>query len=284
MDKLKKFNKICQDIKNLKIQGAENVAIAALQAYHLNPTKRAVKKLISLRPTEPCLRNALKFAQLSPKNISKAIAHFHEARDIIARYATRKIKDNMIIFTHCHSSTVMYVLAEAKRQGKKFIVRNTETRPLFQGRITSKELAKLKIPNTHFVDSALRLALKKADLVLLGADAITAEGKVINKIGSELVCLVADRYDVPVYICADSWKFDPATLYGTIEPIEYRSAKEIWKNPPKETIVVNPAFEKIAPELITGIISELGILAPEVFVTQVKKAYPWMFKNEDGVY
>ena len=272
------FNQICKAIKEVKIQGAENVARAALKAYYLNPTKGAVKKLISLRPTEPCLRNALKFAQLDKKNIVNALAHLDESSYLIGEYGSRLIKNHNIVYTHCHSSTVNKVFKRAKDKGKRFLVRNTETRPLFQGRITSQELAKLKIPNSHFVDSAMRLALKKSDLMFLGADAITSEGKVINKIGSELACETAKKYEIPVYVCTNSWKFDPKTIFGFPEIIEKRPKNEVWNNPPKGVNIINPAFEKIDPDLITAIISELGILKPENFLMEVQKKYPWMMK------
>ena len=270
------FNQICKAIKEVKIQGAENVAKAAIKAYYLKPTKESIKKLISLRPTEPCLRNSLKFVQLDKNNISRALLHFEESDYLISEYASKLIENNNIVYTHCHSSTVNKVFKRAKDKGKRFLVRNTETRPLFQGRITSQELAKLKIPNSHFVDSAMRLALKKSDLMFLGADAITSEGKVINKIGSELACETAKKYEIPVYVCTNSWKFDPKTIFGFPEIIEKRPKNEVWNNPPKGVNIINPAFEKIDPDLITAIISELGVLSPANFVDSVKKTYPWM--------
>ncbi|MEW6063419.1 MAG: hypothetical protein AB1571_03585 [Nanoarchaeota archaeon] len=272
------FEQICKAIKEVKIQGAENVAIAAVKAYYLNPTKQAVKKLLSLRPTEPCLRNALKFVELDQKNISHALKHFEEAKERISEFTSRKIENNTIIFTHCHSSTVTRALIEAKKQGKYFEVYNTETRPLLQGRITAIELSKAGIKVTHFVDSSARLALKKSDLFLLGADAVTVEGKVINKIGSEMFTEIANKLEVPLYICTDSWKFDPKTIFGYEEVIEKRPKKEIWPNPPKNVKISNLAFEKIDSSLITCIISELGVYSPETFVQEVKKAYPWMLK------
>ncbi len=272
------FNKICKDIKEVKIQGAENVAIAAVKAYYLNQTKEAVNKLISLRPTEPCLRNALKFVQLDTKNITYALKHFEEAKEKIAKIIFNKIENNTIIFTHCHSSTVSNALIYTHKHGKKFEVYNTETRPLLQGRITATELAKADIKVTHFVDSAARIALKKSDLFLIGADAITVEGKVINKIGSELFAEIAHKLDVPLYVCSDSWKFDPKTIFGYEEIIEKRPEKEVWPNIPKNVKVNNLAFEKIDPSLITGIISELGVYKPEIFVEEIKKAYPWLLK------
>jgi ribose 1,5-bisphosphate isomerase len=206
------------------------------------------------------------------------LEHFEKAPDMIEEIAAHKIKNKMIVFTHCHSSTVRDALIRAKKQGINFEVHNTETRPVFQGRITAKELAKAGIPVTHYVDSAARLALKKSDLMLLGADAITADGKVINKIGSELIGEVADRYDIPIYICTDSWKFDPRTIFGKETEIEERPAKEIWSGAPKKVKIANYAFEKINPDIITGIITELGIYRPAILLEEIKKAYPWMFK------
>lgn len=275
-----KFEKICKDIKSVKIQGAESVARAALKALLLKHDKRAVKKLISLRPTEPCLRNAIKFA-LSFSDIKEgvklALKHFDEAKRKIAEYGSKLIENNMTVFTHCHSTNVVEVLLEAKKQKKRFEVYCTETRPLFQGRITARELAKAKIPVTLVVDSAARIALKRADIAFIGADAITAEGKVINKIGSEMFAEIASRYDVPFYSCTDSWKFDAITAFGYKEPIEKRPSKEVWKKAPKGVKILNLAFERVKPELVTAIVSELGILKPETFLLEVKKTYPFLF-------
>jgi ribose 1,5-bisphosphate isomerase len=296
------FQSIVENIKNLKIQGAENVAKAGIkslqivaqeikhekkvdQIHTLNRTK---KILFKTRPTEPAMRNAVNYVinnieeaddvyEEIAKRVKEVNQHFEFIKTKIAQIAIKKIRNNMIIFTHCHSSTVIEVLRQAKRQGKKFDVHNTETRPKFQGRLTAQELARAGIPVTHYVDSAARLALKKADIMLLGADAVTAEGKVINKIGSELMAEVAEKWDVPLYICTDSWKFDPESVFGYEEEIEKRKPAEIWPTAPKGVKINNFAFEKINPDLITGVISELGIYKPSIFAEEVKRAYPWMF-------
>lgn len=267
------FNQICKAIKEVKIQGAENIAIAALKAYSQKPTKASIKKLISLRPTEPALQNALKFAEIySPK---AALSHFTHSKQKILNYSKKLFKKNTIVYTHCHSSTVTDIIINNKSKIKK--VNCTETRPLFQGRKTAKELTQKNIPTTLYVDSAMRLALKEADIALLGADSILKNKHVINKIGSELVAETAFyNLRTPLYICTDSWKFDPKSLLEKETKIEYRSTKEIWDNPPKKLKILNPAFEKINPKLIKGIISECGILTPEQFVKNVIKTYPWM--------
>ena len=266
------FNQICKAIKEVNIQGAENVAIAALNAYSLKPSKDSIKKLISLRPTEPGLRNALKFAQIY--SVKAALSHFEHAKDKILNYSKDLIKKNSVVYTHCHSSTVIGIIIYNKNKIKS--VNCTETRPLFQGRKTAKELINARIPVTLYVDSAMRLALKDANVTLIGADSILKDGSVINKIGSELVAETSYLYKIPLYVCTDSWKFDTQSLHKRETKIEYRPTKEIWYNPPKNLKILNPAFEKINQKLIKGIISEFGVLKPKDFVNKVIKNYPWM--------
>ena len=261
-----------RDIKSLKIQGAYHIAIAAINAWDKAKNKKvALKKLVSARPTEPMLRNCLNYYLGKNHNVKIFIKKLQADQKKIAKIGAEKIKDGMIVYTHCHSSTVNDILVQAKKDGKKFEVHVTETRPFFQGRLTAKQLSSAKIPVTLFVDSAARLALKKADLMMIGADAITADGCVINKIGSELMAEVANHYHIPVFVCTHSWKFDPMTVFGFEEEIEKRSEREVWKNPPEGVKISNFAFEKVDPKKITGIISELGILKPSVFVEEVKK-------------
>ncbi len=292
------LNKALKKIKSLEIQGAENIAVFSLETIKselkklneerlLDKLKTIIKKLEETRPTEPCMRNSLSYLfynlhggflkkQIKSK-IEFLLKHFEDSKKIISDIGSRKIKSGSVIFTHCHSSAVMSILLKAKKQGKRFEVYNTETRPLFQGRKTAKELAEAGIKVTHFVDSAARIAIKESDLVLLGADAITSEGKVINKIGSELYAEIAKKFDVPLYICSNALKFDYKSFFGFDEEIENRHKKEVWKESPKNVKINNYAFEIIKPELITGIISELGIYSPYVFMDEVKKAYPWIF-------
>ncbi|GAG07633.1 unnamed protein product, partial [marine sediment metagenome] len=152
-----KFSRICRDIRELKIQGAEAVARAALEALQSRSDKKAIETLVGLRPTEPMLRNALRFASTDPKFLAKkALRIFDKAAQDIALMGSGKIGGGMKVFTHCHSSTVMNILKESWKHGVKFEVFCTETRPLFQGRKTAEELADDGIPVTLLVDSAAR--------------------------------------------------------------------------------------------------------------------------------
>lgn len=257
------FEKICNEIKSVKIQGATNVAKAAIRAYSLRPGEKAKKILINLRPTEPALFNALRFLEKEGKK--KVLSHFKESQEIINQEVFKIIKSNSIIYTHCHSTSVVNALIYAKKKGKKFQVFSTETRPLFQGRRTARELAKNKIKVSLFVDSAIHQAVKKSNLVLLGADAILDSG-VMNKIGSQVVAEEARLHKKPVYIVSDSWKFSPKSI-----KIEERNFKEVWENTPKRVKIRNPAFEKINRKYIKKIISELGILNYSDFIRKADK-------------
>ncbi|RLG13516.1 hypothetical protein DRN69_05480 [Candidatus Pacearchaeota archaeon] len=266
MDKKRVFNKIVKDIKNVKIQGARNIAQAALYAYSLMPNKNSKKKLLSARPTEPMLKKVLNLAEKNPyKEIQK---HFDFAQKQINKLVIKLIKKDDIIFTHCHSSTVVNALIYAKKKGKKFQVHNTETRPLFQGRKTAKELRKAGIKVTMFVDAAAAIAIEKenkadkiySDKVFFGADALLKNG-IVNKIGSKIIARIANQEKIPVYIIADSWKFTKSKV-----PIEQRKLNEVWNNAPKGIKIKNPAFEFVPKKYITKIISELGILDYGKFV------------------
>lgn len=261
--KAKRLEKIYSDIKNVKIQGATNIAKAAITAYLMRPDEKNRKKLISLRPTEPTLKNALNHLDIWPKE--KVLSHFSNAQNKINKNVYKIIKNKDIIFTHCHSTNVSKSLVYAKKKGKKFEVYNTETRPLYQGRITARELAKAGIKVTTFVDSAMHEAIKMSDMVLIGADAIL-QGGIINKIGSDAAAEIAKVHKKPFYVVADSWKFSPKSV-----KIEERALREVWKNYPKKVNVRNPAFEKVEKRYIKAVISEYGIMKYNSFIKKMDK-------------
>ena len=262
--KMDKFSKICEDIKSLKIQGATNVAKEAVNAYCLKPTKKSIKILTNLRPTEPMLVNSLNVAKKS--SIKNVINHFENAQEFINHYIQKLIKNNLVIFTHCHSNTLAKALISSKKNKKVFSVINTETRPLYQGHITSRQLSKAGIKVTTSVDSAILQDIKNSDIVMLGADAVTKKG-VINKIGSGLIAKIAHDYKKPLFIVTDSWKYSSKKI-----TIEKRSKNEVWKKSPKGVVIENYAFELIPKKQIKFIVSELGILTHKEFLKNAKKS------------
>ena len=255
-----KFSRICKDIKDLKIQGAVNVARKGLEAYSLKPGKNSIRKLLSLRPTEPMLRNVLDYAERF--SVEEAFKVIDKHLERILSYGKKFIKNKRRIFTHCHSSAVVNVL----KLNKKLTVFNTETRPLFQGRKTGEELSKAGINVVNLVDAAALEYIKKSDAVVLGADAILNNGDVINKIGSGMYAEIAYLHKKPVYIITDSLKYS-----DRIVKIEYRISREIWDENLRNLKVENPAFSVIQSKYITRIVSDLGMLRVKEFLEEINR-------------
>ena len=294
-------------IKELKVQGARNVAIAAVKAIQnqaeqtkaknkavfLTELREAQTILVDSRETEPLMRNAMRWinrkaqeadteevAELSRLVFSTAnqfLTELDASRERTAEIGAKRIRDGMVIFTHCHSSTVTLMITKAKNQGKNFKVICTETRPAFQGRITAKELVDLGIESTFIVDSAARTFMGDVDLVVVGADAITSEGNVVNKIGTSAIALLAYEARKPFYAVSELLKFDPETLGGEFEKIEQRSPIEVWSEAPPKLSVCNPAFDVTPSRYIHGLICEEGIIAPQAIVEVMRRSYPWVF-------
>jgi len=297
---------VAERIERLEIQGATNVAISALRAVqtHLQEVEirsreeffgelEAAKEILfSTRPTEPLMRNGLRYLIYSAKksgleeteslvdmvsDLSKEfLKNLEASKKRIGTIGARRILDGSTILVHCHSSVVTGILREAAKQGKDFRVFCTETRPRLQGRITAEELSELEIEVTMIVDSAMRFFMNEFDLILVGADAITSEGNVINKIGTSLVALAAQEARTPIYVASELLKFDPATIFGEYTVIEERSAEEIWDDPPEGLRFRNPAFDITRREFVHGIICESGIISPEVVMREVDDRYPWI--------
>jgi ribose 1,5-bisphosphate isomerase len=299
---------IADRIRRLEIQGARNVAIASVQALQTQAetTKATTRKafitelcmardlLFAARETEPLMRNAVRWviAQVEDSDerrvgelaavvlagsekFQKSLA---QSKECIAEIGSKRIRDGSTVFTHCHSSTVTYMLAKAKNNGKIFSVICTETRPAFQGRITAKEMLQLGIETTFIVDSAARSFMHDVDVVVVGADAITSEGNVVNKIGTSAIAVLAHEARKPFYVVSELLKFDPATLCGEHEKIEERSRDEVWKEAPAELKVRNPAFDVTPRDLIHGIICEEGIVSPQSVSEVVHRIHPWVFQ------
>ncbi len=297
-----------EQIRTLQVQGARNVAISAIKALQsLAETTKAQNRkdfiselcearelLFASRETEPLMRNAVRWVitqvedsderkvtelanlvSTSSNSFQKSLA---ASKERIAEIGAKRIWDHSVIFTHCHSSTVSHMLWKAKSEGKTFEVVCTETRPAFQGRITAKEMLALGVKTTFIVDSAARSFMHDVDLVLVGADAITSEGNVVNKIGTGAIALLAQEARKPFYVVSELLKFDPATLYGEYERIEERNRNEVWAEAPAELNVRNPAFDVTPRDLIHGLICEEGIVAPQSVAEVMHRAYPWVFQ------
>ena len=305
---MESIQETAEKIRKLEIQGARNVAINAIKAVEalakqtkaknktefLKELANAKKTLFVTRETEPLMRNAIRWimnrvdknnskkvndiAKTVSSSANQFLNNLERSREEIATIGANRIRNGSVIFTHCHSSTVTYMLQKAKQQGRIFEIICTETRPIFQGRKTAKEMLDLNLKTTMIVDSAARHFMNQADIVLVGSDAITSEGNVINKIGTSLIALAAHEARTPFYVVSELLKFDPATIHGDYEKIEERDSSEIWKDPPKKLIIRNPAFDVTRRDYIHGIICEEGIISPHSTMEVVRRKYPWVFE------
>jgi ribose 1,5-bisphosphate isomerase len=309
---MKQLLKDAERIKSLEIQGATNVAISAIdflsnfaKRLKCNDIKESFENLykakdilIDTRPTEPAMKNGLKFIMNKLEQekehciveyISDVIEKYKEqyyqmlqnSKKRIAIIGARRFPmtdKKFIVMTHCHSSLVTAILLEAKKEGKNFKVITTETQPRLQGRKTAQELLEAGIEVIHVLDSAMRWAVKhfQVDLILIGADSITSEGTIINKIGSRLLALVAHEEHVPFYVASPLLKYNPETNLGILETIEMREPIEIWENPPKGIKIINPAFETVSRRYIDALITEAGIFASSHVPNYFAKLYPEM--------
>ncbi|MFB6265823.1 MAG: translation initiation factor eIF-2B [Candidatus Nanohaloarchaea archaeon] len=268
---------VVRKIEEVEIQGATEIARKSVELLkHLEEegagsdrVEEVREELEDARPTEPLLFNALEMTRET--GYEHVLNHIERSRERIASNGVSLVEDNSVIYTHCHSSTVERVLEEAF-EDRDFTVTATETRPLYQGRKTAENLSEKGVPVEFYVDSAAGEALEDADMMFIGADAITPDGA-INKIGSGLFASEAGRKDVPVHVFADSWKFTRSV------EMEERPPSEVWENPPGNVEVRNPAFEKIPLQRIDSIVSEIGVETPKRFIGSVVEEYPEVFGN-----
>ncbi len=299
---------IIEGIKSMRIRGAGKIARSAAEALKIAALKYdgdlkeftsyinyVAHKLIRTRPTAVSLPNAVFYVISRVKGLSgkearetvvnaadEFIMLSKKALDKLAEIGAKLIEDGYTILTHCHSTAVVSVLQKAWSQGKNIKVINTETRPKFQGRITAGILASTGIPVTHIPDSSIRMFINKVDMVIVGADTITSDGHLINKVGTSLIALAAWESGTPFYSATEFIKFSPASFAGGDVIIEERSPLEVvseeWIKANPRVKILNPAFDVTPPDYITGFITDLGVIPPKAAILVIKE----MFGLETG--
>ena len=279
-------------IKSMEIRGAGRIARAGASALSDFAEKysgtdlgkfrtdlaEAKDKILGSRPTAVSLWNGvhatLKGADAcSSVDEAKALIirnakQFNDASvnavRIIGEIGAKRIQDGDVILTHCNSSAALSVIKTAFKQGKKFKVYATESRPWRQGILTVNELAKEGIDVTLIIDSAVRSVMKYVTKVFVGADTITSHGTLINKVGTSQVALMANEARVQVYVCSETYKFSPMTLFGDLVTIEERDHAEVIGDAKLDPAVkiFNPVFDSTPSKYIDAIITEVGMISP----------------------
>jgi methylthioribose-1-phosphate isomerase len=193
----------------------------------------------------------------------------------IGEHGARLIEPSFTILTHCNTGalatgalgTALAAIYVAHEQGKGIDVVATETRPLRQGaRLTAWELGRAGIPTRVIVDGAAAslMAGGEIDMVITGADRIVANGDAANKIGTYQLAVLARAHGIPFYIAAPRSTFDFTLDSGAAIPIEQRTADELPTAPGVQ--VYNPAFDVTPAEMISGIVTDNGVLLPPLEV------------------
>jgi ribose 1,5-bisphosphate isomerase len=300
-----KVDEIARSIEDMSTRGAGKIARAASTALaefaqdwtgeerevFIRDLRNVAQRLYSTRPTAVSLRNGilltLQGSQSEPdvesikKRIMDQSKEFVEsavmARERIAEVGSKRIPKGSIVLTHCNSMAALTTIAKAYRDGRVEMVFSTESRPWRQGHVTTKWLLDKGVPVTMIVDSAVRHFMRDIDVVMVGADTITANGAVINKIGTSQISLIAHESRVPFIVCAETFKFSKETLLGSLVEIEDRGPVEV-ADPLKPSdftgaTILNPVFDATPPEYIDAIVTELGIVSPYLATEVIREMF-----------
>ncbi|AIZ57138.1 ribose 1,5-bisphosphate isomerase [Candidatus Methanoplasma termitum] len=297
------------DIKEMKIRGAGRIARAGASAMgkfaedynggSLEDFKKDIDKakkiILDSRPTAVSLWNGV---QASVKDVGSA-ASLGEAKasvvrnaasfvkmsssavETIAKIGAKRVEKGDTLLTHCNSSAALGIIKEAHLQGKDIKVYATESRPWRQGLLTVKELSDAGVDVTLIIDSAVRAVMKDIDKVFVGADTVTSNGALINKVGTSQLALAANEARVPFSVCTETYKFSPMTIFGDMVEIEERDCGEVVKADEisKGVKIYNPVFDTTPAKYIDAYITELGVISPgSVYDVMVKQLGNDIFK------
>ena len=268
-------------IETLAVRGANVIGSAGALGLALGvraglDPRLTADRLIAARPTAVNLRVAVERALAASDPLAEALRLIDADRDEcrrIGEFGRAELADARRILTHCNTGklattgwgTALGVVYAKHEAGEPVTVVATETRPLRQGaRLTAWELAESGIDVELIVDSAAAAALATGtiDAVIVGADRIAANGDTANKIGTRALAIAAAHEGVPFYVAATLNAIDVSTPTGAAIEIEQRSGDEVRDGVAASVRVWNPAFDVTPASLITGIITEAGVLRP----------------------
>ncbi len=304
---LKSSEDVFEAIRKLRVRGAPAIGVAAAFGLYLGmldikwtdkssfikQAQTVANYLTSARPTAVNLSwalqhiiNQIKITDADSNDLLKEILNIAQQIQRDDEERCRKIgihgadllENDMKVLTHCNTGalatagigTALGVIFTAHQQGKKLSVFVDETRPLLQGaRLNMWELQQAGIPATLISDNMAAYAMQKekVDLVIVGADRITANGDVANKIGTYNLAVNCHYHKIPFYVAAPLSTFDFSLSSGSEISIEERNCDEITKIWDQLSITIkdaqcwNPAFDITPSHLVTGIITEDGIFS-----------------------
>ncbi len=305
----KNTDELCYAIKEMVVRGAPAIGVAA--AFGIAQAKmkgedigKAGEKLKSQRPTAHDLFYAVEMCieklenGVKPEEMAKWYSDLivEECRKI-GEVGEPLISEGAKILTHCNAGalatvdwgTALAPLRMAKRNGKKFFVYVDETRPRLQGaKLTAWELANEGIEYAVIPDNAAGyyMANGEIDIVITGADRITANGDFANKVGTYEKAVVAKENGIPFYVAAPLTTFDFSLSSGREIVVEMRSEDEVHyvgncRITPQGSRALNPAFDITPSRYVSKFITAYGIFKPtQIFVLKEKwKARKCLWKS-----
>lgn len=301
---LSDYQAVVSAIKEMKVRGAPAIGVAAAYGVVLGALgiktqnrdefllelKEIIETIAASRPTAVNLFRATdRMAKVAicgrsvaeiKRSLLREARRIHEEEMTATRrlswLGAELIKNGSTVLTHCNAGalatagygTALGIIKAAVEQGKRVSVLVTETRPLLQGaRLSTWELMQEEIPVTLITDSMAGYFMQRrsVDCVLVGADRVTANGDVANKIGTYTLAVLAKENGIPFYVAAPTSSIDLSLASGDRIPIEERNPTEITHIrhvliAPEGVRVANPAFDVTPHGYISAIITEKGIV------------------------
>jgi ribose 1,5-bisphosphate isomerase len=301
-----------EKIKTMEIRGAGRIARAAVAALgehsaafpspdlaeYRKEMSRVAALLISTRPTAVSLPNAI---HLVMRSLDAELPSVASAQEVFSRecqlfikaseqavrrigeVGARHIRDGDVVLTHCNSEAALECLLQAHRNGVSFSVFATEVRPGNQGLLTIRVLNDAGIPTSYIVDSAVRYFMKEVDRVIVGADAVSVNGAVVNKIGTSQIALAAHEARTRFLVAAETYKFAPRTILGEFIEIEERDGSEVLPESIAKTLPYvtarNPVFDVTPPEYVDLIVTEEGAIPPQMAYIIIRDYLGWGIRD-----
>ncbi len=299
------------NLKEMRVHGAGRIARYAAQALrdyskevkattskeYWGLVLKAGEKLRSARPTAVSLPNGVNYVLYGGRTAFESGGSVEDVRNatvntandfitssldavrIIGEIGAKRVKNGDVIITHCNSEAAMSIMKKAHDMGKGIKVYCDETRPKFQGHKTAAALAAYGIDTTLICDSACRVTMGGADKVVVGCDAISVNGALVNKIGTSQVATLAHEARVNFLVAAETYKLDFKTLTGELVDIEERDYTEIaakeWMAHNPKVKFSNPVFDVTPPEYIDFYVTEKGIVPPGAVFALMKELYQY---------
>ena len=267
-----------------RLHGAEwlsNAALGTMIAFALNASadtadelrealRSYARRIAESRPSMTPITNKLgifysrlpegaTLSELRAEATKQASLMIKESRKDKARLvekARNVLGDPGTVFTVSDSSTVMDVILGV---GAKNVV-VTESRPQMEGRNLAERLAGTGVKVLLIVDAAAAMFMESADVTVVGADSVLYDGGIVNKVGTRTAALAARDQDVPFYVVSSTSKFNVMNYLGRGVELEEKDPAEVAEI--EGVDVRNPYFEVVPARLVTGIITEMGVMEP----------------------